>query len=95
MSNNLPLNGEPLLRHLEGNLRQSPAVSLAEVLEGIEPSQGVVDDAPDGTNGAVKSYEASQRAVDPSQGRGAPQRRSKSNDALLESVMATINRRNF
>lgn len=88
MSSNLPLNGERLLNHLEGSLRKSPAVSLAEVLEGIEP----VDSAPDGTNGSVKSYETS-KAVDPSQGRGNTHRRSKSNDALLESVMATINRR--
>ena len=34
MSNNLPLNGERLLNHLEGSLRKSPAVSLAEVLGG-------------------------------------------------------------
>ncbi|TRX49770.1 hypothetical protein FNY88_04200 [Corynebacterium guaraldiae] len=88
MSNNLPLNGERLLNHLEGNLRQSPATALAQALEGID----AVDDAPDGTNGAVKSDPVS-RAVDPSQGRGAPQRRSKSNDALLESVMTVINRR--
>lgn len=84
----LPLNGDRLLNHLEGSLRQSPAIALAQALEGID----AVDDAPDGTNGAVKSKPVS-RAVDPSQGRGNANRRSKSNDALLESVMATINRR--
>ena len=84
----LPLNGDRLLNHLEGSLRKSPAVSLAEVLEGIDAD----NDAPDGTNGAVKSDPVS-RAVDPSQGRGNPQRRAKQNDALLESVMAVINRR--
>ena len=94
MSNNLPLNGDRLLRHLEGNLRQSPATALAQALEGIEPSQGVVDDAPDGTNGAVKSYETS-KAVDPSQGHGCTQRRGKNQDPLLESLIATVGRRNF
>lgn len=89
MSNNLPLNGERLLGHLAGSLRQSPATALAQALEGIEQSD---DDAVDGTNGAVKSEPVS-RAVDPSQGRGNPQRRAKQNDALLESVLATINRR--
>lgn len=84
----LPLNGDRLLNHLEGSLRQSPAIALAQALEGID----AVDDAPDGTNGAVKSDPVS-RAVDPSQGRGNPQRRGKNNDVLLESVMAVINRR--
>lgn len=88
----VPLNGHRLLNHLEGSLRQSPAVALAQALEGIEPSQDVVVEAPDGTNGACRSYETS-RAVDPSQGQGNPQRRGKQNDALLESVLATINRR--
>lgn len=88
MSNNLPLNGDRLLNHLEGSLRKSPAVSLAEALEGKQPAE----DAPDGTNGAVKSEPVS-RAVDPSQGRGNPQRRGKQNDALLDSVIAVINRR--
>lgn len=91
MSNNLPLNGERLLNHLEGSLRQSPATALAQALEGIEQSD---DDAVDGTNGAVKSEPAS-RAVDPSQGRGNPQRRGKNQDPLLESLIATVNRRNF
>ena len=90
MSNGLPLNGERLLNHLEGSLRQSPAVALRHALEGIEPSQ----DAPDGSNGATKA-EPAKRAVDPSQGRGNPQRRAKQNDALLESVMAVVNRRIF
>lgn len=90
MSNNLPLNGERLLNHLEGSLRKSPAVSLAQALEGID----AVDDAPDGTNGAVKSDPVS-RAVDPSQGRGNPQRRGKNQDPLLESILATVGRRNF
>ncbi|MGV0360974.1 hypothetical protein ACUY2X_02605 [Corynebacterium minutissimum] len=84
----IPLNGDRLLNHLEGSLRMSPAVALAQALEGIDAA----DDAPDGTNGAVKS-EAPQRATDPSQGRGNPQRRGKQNDALLESVIAVINRR--
>ena len=88
MSNNLPLNGDRLLGHLESSLRQSPATALAQALEGIEPA----NDAPDGTNGSVKSDPVS-RAVDPSQGRGNPQRRAKQNDALLDSVIAVINRR--
>ena len=90
MSNQLPLNGERLLNHLEGSLRKSPAVSLAEVLEGIDAD----NDAPDGTNGAIKSEPVS-RAVDPSQGRGNPQRRGKNQDPLLESLIATVGRRNF
>ena len=84
----IPLNGDRLLNHLEGSLRQSPATALAQVLEGIDAAEEAVD----GTNGAVKS-EVTPRAVDPSQGRGNPQRRAKQNDALLESVMAVINRR--
>lgn len=88
MSHNLPLNGDRLLNHLESSLRQSPATALAQALEGIDAAEEPVD----GTNGAVKSEPVS-RAVDPSQGRGAPQRRRKQNDALLESVLATINRR--
>lgn len=90
MSSNLPLNGERLLNHLEGSLRQSPAIALAQVLEGID----AVDDAPDGTNGAVKSDPVS-RAVDPSQGRGNANRKAKSQDPLLESLIATVGRRNF
>lgn len=86
----VPLNGHRLLNHLEGSLRMSPAVALAQALEGIEPSQ----DAPDGTNGAVKNEPVS-RAVDPSQGRGNPQRRGKNQDPLLESLIATVNRRIF
>lgn len=91
MSNNLALNGDRLLRHLEGNLRQSPATALAQALEGIDADNELVD----GTNGACRSYEASQRAVDPSQGRGNPQRRGKNEDPLLESLIATVGRRNF
>lgn len=86
----IPLNGDRLLGHLEGSLRKSPAVALAQALEGIEPSQ----DAPDGTCGSTKS-EHPQRATDPSQGRGNPQRRGKTQDPLLESLIATVNRRNF
>lgn len=84
----IPLNGDRLLNKLEGSIRQSPATALAQVLEGIEPSQ----DAPDGSNGATKAEPVS-RAVDPSQGRGAPQRRGKAQDPLLESLVATVNRR--
>lgn len=90
----VPLNGYRLLQHLEGNLRQSPAIALAHALEGIEPSQGVDNDAVDGTNGSVKSYETS-KAVDPSQGRGNTHRKAKSQDPLLESLIATVGRRNF
>ena len=86
----LPLNGERLLNHLEGSLRQSPAVALAQALEGIEPSQ----DVPDGTNGATKAEPVS-RAVDPTQGKGNPRRLGKAQDPLLESLIATVNRRNF
>lgn len=85
----VPLNGDRLLNHLEGSLRQSPAVSLAQALEGIDAA----DDVPDGTNGSVKSYEARQRATDPSQGKGNSHRRAKSQDPLLESLIATVNRR--
>lgn len=91
MSSNLPLNGERLLNHLEGSLRKSPAVSLAQALGGVEAQ---LDEAVDGTCGSVKSYETS-KAVDPSQGRGNPQRRGKNQDPLLESLIATVGRRNF
>lgn len=84
----VPLNGERLLNHLEGSLRQSPAVALAQALEGIDAA----DDAPDGTNGSVKS-EVTSRAVDPSQGKGNTRRLSKAQDPLLESLIATVNRR--
>lgn len=87
----VPLNGHRLLNHLEGSLRQSPVIALAQALEGIEQSD---DDAVDGTNGAVKSEPVS-RAVDPSQGRGNSQRRAKNQDPLLESLIATVGRRNF
>ena len=90
MSNQLPLNGERLLNHLEGSLRKSPATALAQALEGIDAADDVID----GTNGAVKSEPVS-RAVDPSQGRGNPQRRGKNQDPLLESLIATVGRRNF
>lgn len=87
----VPLNGDRLLNHLEGSLRQSPAVALAQALEDVEAQ---IDDAPNGTNGATKTYEIS-KAVDPSQGRGNPQRRGKNQDPLLESLIATVGRRNF
>lgn len=81
----VPLNGHRLLNHLEGSLRQSPVIALAQALEGIEQSD---DDAVDGTNGAVKSEPVS-RAVDPSRGRG------KAQDPLLESLIATVGRRSI
>lgn len=84
----VPLNGKRLLNHLEGSLRQSPAVALAQALEGIDAA----DDVPDGTNSAVKSEPVS-RAVDPSQGKGNARRLGKAQDPLLESLIATVNRR--
>lgn len=84
----IPLNGDRLLNHLEGSLRMSPAVALAQALEG----KGPAEDGPDGTNGAVKSEPVS-RAVDPTQGKGNPRRLSKAQDPLLESLMATLDRR--
>ena len=88
----LPLNGDRLLNHLEGSLRMSPATALAQALAAEETQ---LDDVPDGTNGSVKSYEAPQRATDPSQGRGNPHRRGKAQDPLLESLTAVVNRRSI
>lgn len=80
----IPLNGSKVIEKANGELerRQTPATVLRDALAGVN------EDAPDGTNGACRSYETS-RAVDPSQGRGysgKAQRPDPLLDALLKAV---------
>lgn len=80
----LPLNGEKVIQKASGELErhQSPATVLREALAGVN------EDAPDGTNGSVRS-EPVRKAVDPSQGKGYPgkaQRPDQLLDALLKAV---------
>ena len=80
----IPLNGEKVIEKVNGELErhQSPATVLREALAGA------TEDAPDGTNGSVKSG-TPQRATDPSQGRGysgKAQRPDPLLDALLKAV---------
>lgn len=84
MSNHIPLNGEKVIERVNGELEhhQSPATVLREALVGAS------EDAPDGTNGACRSY-TPQRATDPTQGTGYPgkaQRPDPLLDALLKAV---------
>lgn len=80
----LPLNGEKVIQKASGELecRQSPATVLREALAGVN------EDAPDGTNGAVKGG-TPQRATDPSQGRGYPGKAQRP-DPLLDAVVKAV-----
>jgi len=80
----IPLNGEKVIERVNGELerRQSPATVLRDALAGVN------EDAPDGTNGAVKSN-TPQRATDPSQGRGYSGKAQRP-DQLLDAVMKTV-----
>ena len=80
----LPLNGEKVIQKASGELecRQSPATVLREALAGVN------EDAPDGTNGACRSY-TPQRATDPSQGRGYPGKAQRP-DPLLDAVVKAV-----
>ena len=82
--NHIPLNGSKVIEKANGELerRESPATLLREALVGAS------EDAPDGTNGSVKSG-TPQRATDPTQGAGWPgkaQRPDPLLDALLKAV---------
>lgn len=80
----LPLNGEKVIQKASGELecRQSPATVLREALAGVN------EDAPDGTNGSVRS-EPVRKAVDPSQGRGYPGRATRP-DPLLDALLKAV-----
>ena len=84
MNQHIPLNGSQVIEKVNGELerRQTPATVLREALAGA------TEDAPDGTNGSVKSG-TPQRATDPTQGTGWPgkaQRPDPLLDALLKAV---------
>ena len=80
----LPLNGEKVIQKASGELErhQSPATVLREALAGVN------EDAPDGTNGSVRS-EPVRKAVDPSQGRGYPGRATRP-DPLLDALLKAV-----
>lgn len=96
MTNHMPLNGPRVTstvnRALSGQRSASAASSLGAALAGdaandtADHPEGapVQRSAPDGTNGATKTY-----ATDPSQGMGASakKRRSSNRDPLLEGLM--------
>jgi len=68
-------------------VRESVTDSLRFFLEGKDPEEHLEDDnAPDGTNGAVKEEEPTRpRAVDPSQGSVNPP--AKRHDAFTEGFI--------
>ena len=80
----IPLNGEKVIERVNGELerRQSPAAMLREALTGVN------EDAPDGTNGACRSY-TPQRATDPTQGTGYPGKAQRP-DPLMDSLLKAI-----
>ena len=80
----IPLNGSKVIEKASGELecRQSPATVLREALTGVN------EDAPDGTNGSVRS-EPVRKAVDPSQGTGWPGK-SQRPDPLLDSLLKAV-----
>lgn len=82
--NHIPLNGSKVIEKVNGELerRQSPATLLREALVGAS------EDAPDGTNGSVRS-EPVRKAIDPSQGRGYPGKAQRP-DPLLDALLKTI-----
>lgn len=84
MSNHIPLNGEKVIQKANGELKrhQSPATVLREALAGA------TEDAPDGTNGSVKSG-TPQRATDPTQGAGYPGNLQRP-DPLMDAVLKAI-----
>ncbi|MDV2424165.1 hypothetical protein RAE13_07055 [Corynebacterium curieae] len=80
----IPLNGDSVIEKVNGELErcQTPATVLRDALASAN------EEAPDGTNGAVKSG-TPQRATDPTQGAGWPgkaQRPDPLLDALLKAV---------
>lgn len=80
----IPLNGSKVIEKANGELerQQTPATVLRQALAGV------AEDAPDGTNGSVKSG-TPQRATDRTQGYGYPgkaQRPDPLLDALLKAV---------
>ena len=80
----IPLNGSKVIEKANGELerQQTPATVLREALAGV------AEDAPDGTNGAVKGG-TPQRATDPSQGRGYPGKAQRP-DQLLDALMKAV-----
>ena len=84
MNQHIPLNGEKVIERVNGELerRQSPATVLREALAGVN------EDAPDGTNGACRSY-TPQRATDPTQGTGYPGKAQRP-DPLLDAILKTV-----
>lgn len=84
MSSYIPLNGEKVIEKANGELerRQTPATVLREAFAGVN------EDAPDGTNGACRSY-TPQRATDPTQGTGYPGKAQRP-DPLLDAILKTV-----
>lgn len=80
----IPLNGSKVIEKVNGELEhsQTPATVLREALAGVN------EDAPDGTNGAVKSN-TPQRATDPTQGTGYPGKATRP-DPLLDALLKAV-----
>lgn len=95
MTNHTPLNGRQVTnavsRALSGQSAQhrpSAAGALSAALAGEAGStEQVQRPAPDGTNGATKSFPRGATATDPSQGAGGPARKRRNRDPLLEQIM--------
>lgn len=96
MTNHTPLNGRQVTnavsRALSGQSAQhrpSAAGALSAALAGeagtTEQPEEVQRPAPDGTNGATKSFP--RGATDPSQGAGGPAKKRRNRDPLLEQIM--------
>lgn len=91
MHKSIPLNGEQLINQA-ARAFNGAAVSTPDLIRfALEPD--ALDDAPDGTNGAVRSEPSLSKAVEPSQGAGY-QRRVKRDDPLLDSLSAVLGLRN-
>lgn len=90
MTKNIPLNGKELINKAARTLNGATVSTPDLIRLALEPE--VLDDAPDGANGAVHSAPSS-KAVDPSQGTGY-QRRVKRDDPLLDSLSAVLGLRN-
>ena len=80
----IPLNGEEVIEKANGALerRPTPATVLREALTGVN------EDAPDGTNGSVKSG-TPQRATDWTQGHGYPGKAQRP-DPLLDAILKAV-----
>ncbi|OFT34651.1 hypothetical protein HMPREF3169_05255 [Corynebacterium sp. HMSC08C04] len=87
MHKSIPLNGEQLINQA-ARAFNGAAVSTPDLI------RLALEDAPDGTNGAVRSEPSLSKAVDPSQGAGY-QRRAKHEDPLLDSLSAVLGLRSY